>query len=166
MRSEGTISQHSSHMPNNTRVWIRLNDIWHSQRQHCNFFPHAQSKVVLGRSGPISFHRLNRQESAEILRKQKFRILTSLNLDNFHFFGIIELGKFQNLFKSHQRLQEHINHHTSSSETNASCSRTTTIPCPCRNNIMVCIYSSFFLFETILTRLSRLEITCSYAPGW
>ena len=28
----------------------------------------AGSKVVLGRSGPISCHRLNRQESAEILR--------------------------------------------------------------------------------------------------
>ena len=100
------------------------------------------SKVILGRLGPISFHWLNRQESAEILRKQKFRILTSLNLDNFHFFWIIELRKFQNLSKSHQCLQEHFNHHMSSSETNASCSHTTTIPCHCWNNIMVCIYSS------------------------
>ena len=125
----------------------------------------AQSKVILGRLVPICFHQLNRQKSAEIVRMQKFRILASLNLDNFLFFWIIELGKFQNSSKSHhdQCLQEHFNHHTSSSETNASCSCTTTIPCPCRNNIMVCIYSSFFLFETILT---CLEITCLYAPGW
>ena len=120
------------------------NNSWAIETQPCHNFlrlfkAYTQSKVILGRSGPISFHWLNQQESAEILRRQKFRMSTSLNLDNFHFFWIIELGNFQNSSKSHQHLQEHFDHHMSSSETNASCSHTTTIPCPCWNNIMVCI---------------------------
>ena len=64
------------------------------QKQSLDLKDKAQTKVVLGRSGPISFHRLNQQKSAEIVRMQKFRILTSLNLDNFHFFWIIELRNF------------------------------------------------------------------------
>ena len=76
------------------KKWLYSKFLQKKQKQSLDLKDKAQTKVVLGRSGPISFHRLNQQKSAEIVRMQKFRILTSLNLDNFHFFWIIELRNF------------------------------------------------------------------------
>ena len=52
----------------NIKAMDRHNINLHPQTPRASSYGEPQSKVVLGRSGPISFHRLNRQESAEILR--------------------------------------------------------------------------------------------------
>lgn len=87
------------------------------------------------------------------------RILRSLHLDNFHFLNYWT----QKITSAYARLP------FEQFRENASCSCTITIPCPHWNNIMVCMYSSFLLFVTILTCFvcnSYLEMTCSYVSGW